>query len=107
MDLNLRRSSDFILIEANNGNRGQDRQVSNWMMSEVKEFLNDAKIFYEYISSLEEDSSRLTEICEDFKSNKLSVLQSIQHNYINELNFIRDIGGDVSNYTRYLSKLRE
>lgn len=107
MDLNLKRSSSFILIEANNGNREQDRQVCKWMISEVKELLKELRGSYEYVSSLEEDSSRLREICEDFRLNKLSVLQNLQYNYTNELNFLRDIGGEVSNYPRYLTKSKK
>lgn len=105
MALNLKRSSNFILIEANNGHLTQDRKVSEGMASEVKVFLNDAKAFYENIASLEENCSEIEKTYCVFRSDKTSILQEIQYNYINELNFLRDIGGDVSNYPKYLSKL--
>lgn len=104
MNSKLDICSRILFIEENNGNRGQDRQVRKWMISEVKEFLDDSRILYNYVSSLQENSSKLKEFCEDFKSNKLSTLQNLQYNYTNELNFLKDIGGDVSNYPKYLTK---
>ena len=77
------------------------------MISEVKQFLDDSKIFYDSISSLESNSPKLKGICNDFNLNKVAILQNLQSNYINELNFLRDIGADISNYPKYLFKLRE
>lgn len=107
MNSDSRYLSNLILIEVQNQYYVQDRQVRKWMMDEVKEFLDKSKIFYEYVSSLEKNPSELKEICDEFRSNKLSVLQDMENKYINELSFLRDIGGDVSNYPKYLTKSKK
>jgi hypothetical protein len=94
----------ITLVGRCNNNTLQDRQVRKWMISEVKQFLEDSRIFYNRISSLENNSLELKGICNDFNLNKIAILQNLQYNYTNELNFLKDVGGDVSNYPRYLTK---
>lgn len=107
MRLSSKEQYNLLILESQERCRVQDRQVRNGMISKIKEFLDDVQIAYNEICSLEDNLQELKENYLSIGFNKSKTLQQMQQDYINELNFLRDIGGDVSNYPKYLSKLRE
>ncbi len=103
INFNTALDTKLILLEALRDYGNQDRQVSRDLIREVNGALGDYIAFYRVIRLLEHEPSELKDLCNHFNSSKENILKDMQENYSNELNFLKNIGGNYSPYPMSLS----
>lgn len=84
-----------------------EESLKKLTMYREEDCLIDMIHFYQHIYSLEEDDEVLRDYLKENKTDKNALLLRIKKGYKNQLNNLKFLGADVSDYPKLLDKLTE